>query len=573
MKKYLNSVVAKFDTTQNGNAAAGTTITVRDSSNGLKVTLYSDNGVTQKDNPFMVDSNANYEFYVADGRYDIYQDENLATELVLRDVSIFDVEQLISENEATIDGLTSSSRNYPVNTSLILTGFSFSGDGNKSQWLKTADTGTPSQDPVETGDGTLTDATGAVWRIVGGVANFDITYSIPTDYADLQSAIDDTYDKISTASGNSIIINIESGHFLTKGLTLSDGDYSHYRITSDDATVSTDPLFVPVDSSPVPESSNAAFYYQNCKTPIHDFLLDGNGTGSYDGLIAYANASVYLEAGAGVTGCRANLEVRAGEFFGKGTMWSNAHRGCCRFTESTRFTVSESTMNESWQNPPGGQSVSSAALHISRSSIGQAQGCTITDSGLSGVSVRRSRVYLDNTVITNVQTLGLGNSNIAIRPLAGATVVLGDVTFNGSLIDEQGCDVEAFNSTGPHGIVYNGAAPNVIGSYNNTDSNNRVINIYDSVRIAQYRLTSFSLNDPDVTVSLGGLSGDGFYSGYVTLSDTGDLGNAGYAARAQAFNSLAVAVQADEARIRMTDPALAVAETVDIVLTVVGHPS
>lgn len=165
MKKYLNSVVAKFDTTASGNAATGTTITVRDSSTGFKVALYSDDGVTAKDNPFTVDNNGNYEFYVADGRYDIYQDEGLPSQLILRDVSIFDVSINFGAPK-TVTALVSNVFNFGVGSLLTVGGYSSQGDGGTGQWLKTSDTDTASQSPLVRQDGTLTDVRGAVWRIV-----------------------------------------------------------------------------------------------------------------------------------------------------------------------------------------------------------------------------------------------------------------------------------------------------------------------------------------------------------------------------------------------------------------------
>ena len=171
MKKYLNSVVAKFDTTQSGNAATGTTITVRSILTGAKVTLYSDNGTTVKENPFTVDSNGNYEFYVADGRYNVIQDEDLPTQITLADVSIFDIEGYLGptgkeEFISTAEALIASNVNYQDGSVLTATGYSSTSDGGKGQWVKTAFTGTPSQSPGERGNDTLTDARGVVWQHV-----------------------------------------------------------------------------------------------------------------------------------------------------------------------------------------------------------------------------------------------------------------------------------------------------------------------------------------------------------------------------------------------------------------------
>ncbi len=165
MKKYLNSVVAKFDTTQSGNAATGTTITVRDSSTGLRASLFSDNGVTALSNPFTVDNNGNYEFYVADGRYNIIQDENLPTQLTLADVSIFDVSVSFGAPK-TVTALTNNIFNFGVGSSLTVSGYASEGDGGQSVWVKTADTDTAGQLPTIRLDGTLTDLRGAIWRIV-----------------------------------------------------------------------------------------------------------------------------------------------------------------------------------------------------------------------------------------------------------------------------------------------------------------------------------------------------------------------------------------------------------------------
>jgi len=171
MRKYFNSVVAKFDTTASGNAATGTTITVRDRATGVKAPLFSDDGVTPKTNPFTVDSNGNYEFYVADGRYNIIQDEGLPSELAQNDISIFDIEAYLAPAGdaafvATTLTLVNSNFNYKEGTVLSSLGFETTSDGGNGQWVKSEFTGTPSQTPAQRGSATLTDARGAVWQYV-----------------------------------------------------------------------------------------------------------------------------------------------------------------------------------------------------------------------------------------------------------------------------------------------------------------------------------------------------------------------------------------------------------------------
>lgn len=166
MKKYLSSVVSKFDTVKSGNAATGTTITVRSPTLGTKSTIYSDNGTTEKENPFIVDSNGNYEFYAPDGRYNIIQNEGLASELVLSDVSIFDVQDFISLNFKSTESLSLSDAPYAIGDTVNTFSFYEDGDGGGDKWRKIGEGETPSQLPAQRGNGTLTDAVGGVWEVI-----------------------------------------------------------------------------------------------------------------------------------------------------------------------------------------------------------------------------------------------------------------------------------------------------------------------------------------------------------------------------------------------------------------------
>lgn len=56
---------------QNGRAVSGATITVYQAGTTLLATLYADNGTTLKANPFTTAIDGMYDFYAADGRYDI----------------------------------------------------------------------------------------------------------------------------------------------------------------------------------------------------------------------------------------------------------------------------------------------------------------------------------------------------------------------------------------------------------------------------------------------------------------------------------------------------------------------
>lgn len=89
MAKYLNQVVAKYDTVTNGNAEVGATITVYLADSQTKALLRDDSGA-QIDNPLQTDLNGNYEFNVSDGTYDVVINESAPNEKRLNNVLISD---------------------------------------------------------------------------------------------------------------------------------------------------------------------------------------------------------------------------------------------------------------------------------------------------------------------------------------------------------------------------------------------------------------------------------------------------------------------------------------------------
>lgn len=64
MQKYFDNV-----TNRSGDAVVNAQVTVTVTATGALATIYSDNGVTTKSNPMVVDTNGYYEFYAANGKY------------------------------------------------------------------------------------------------------------------------------------------------------------------------------------------------------------------------------------------------------------------------------------------------------------------------------------------------------------------------------------------------------------------------------------------------------------------------------------------------------------------------
>ena len=75
----------------NGDALTAASVTVyTDSAHTTKATIYSDNGITVTSNPLTTDTNGEFSFYAADGRYYIGVTKTGVTTQYLDDVLLFD---------------------------------------------------------------------------------------------------------------------------------------------------------------------------------------------------------------------------------------------------------------------------------------------------------------------------------------------------------------------------------------------------------------------------------------------------------------------------------------------------
>ncbi len=94
---------------------------------------------------------------------------------------------------------------------------------------------------------------------------------VPSEYPTLQAAFDALAPGV-FKSGQYIEVLIENAHALTHGLDLSYGDYSHFRISSEQATVTLAPSFAYVDST-----YRAVMRVTYAKAPQWNILVDCGG--------------------------------------------------------------------------------------------------------------------------------------------------------------------------------------------------------------------------------------------------------------------------------------------------------
>lgn len=113
------------------------------------------------------------------------------------------------------------------------------------------------------------------------------TYNIPSDYPDIQTAIDNL-SKSHAGQGVKFIINIESGHILKSGFNVKDGYYGQFYITSIDPVVMLDPNF-----------KGDLFVGNSAVMPHLNTIVDMQGAG-LDGYHVNTGSTGYIEQGCGI---------------------------------------------------------------------------------------------------------------------------------------------------------------------------------------------------------------------------------------------------------------------------------
>lgn len=101
MQKYSDLV---FDSS--GKFISGVTVQVNLAGTQTQATIYSDNGITPKSNPFTNESDGSFEFYAANGRYDLtfYKTGYVFDQTDLADMLLLDLVDLFTAKGQVIVG-------------------------------------------------------------------------------------------------------------------------------------------------------------------------------------------------------------------------------------------------------------------------------------------------------------------------------------------------------------------------------------------------------------------------------------------------------------------------------------
>jgi hypothetical protein len=111
------------DVVQNatGDAVNAATVKILLTGTSTLATIYSDNGVTPKTNPFTTDSLGRFNFYVADGRYDIEVSGTGITTYLKTDIEVHDVtSRSTADTDWEVNNVTVQG-NLKLNTDVVLT--------------------------------------------------------------------------------------------------------------------------------------------------------------------------------------------------------------------------------------------------------------------------------------------------------------------------------------------------------------------------------------------------------------------------------------------------------------------
>lgn len=342
-------------------------------------------------------------------------------------------------------------------------GYNSAGDGGDAVFLITA--GEPASNNVTVI--ALDNGNYAVMQ--SGNIISDYTVTIPTYYSTLQAALDHL-GTLTHRAGAIGTIQIETGHALTAGFRIENGDWSHLKLTSVDAEVGIAAGFAHVSNqdleSDIPRTPLVGFLMVNATAPEWNILVDMTGVATTTGLEYSYTSKGVVRAGAGVKNTAngvsgVNLRV---------TSTSNVQAAQSIFTGAAGDCVAITTNSQcNLQDADCSGAVNNACLDVSRGSIVHCKDANLSNGGTEGMYVRRSFV--------SAQGVNVGGATVGIWSAVGSfvgaqgadftgctndgkiedgsTIVLSGATKSAVALDPaDSINIVAFNTTNGNGTIY-----------------------------------------------------------------------------------------------------------------------
>jgi len=278
------------------------------------------------------------------------------------------------------------------------------------------------------------------------VASPTLTFNIPTDYATLQLAVDDLSSKYTAGNGITIDLLIEAGHNPTGGILVSNGNYSHFQISSVDAEVTLTNTFPTVDFIKGVYSA----------MPVLNCLINANANG-VNGYFAENASTGKVNSGCGVR--RANrhglyassssLIVAGGSIFTEASQESAAYSGILSW--ASKIDAFGADVSDSLYY--GAQSAASGTLYFrdgianncarhniraTNGAITIARGASATGGGVSGVRSFDLGIVHATSIDVSGSFVGFWSANSSVIYAENAT---GNNTTSNFVFADSGGEV------------------------------------------------------------------------------------------------------------------------------------
>jgi hypothetical protein len=202
-----------------------------------------------------------------------------------------------------------------------------------------------------------------------------ITVRVPTDAPTLQDAFDHLI-PVTLQPDQLINVVIEAGHQLTVGLSLKFGDYSHFRISSDDAVVNLALGFTFVTVN------NSVLSFEQCHAPDVAIKVDAGGLGGR--AYVYQSATGKIEETFGAINAGTDcLYLNSGSIVNAfRTVWNGAGRHGGWVTRTSFLDAEESSFSNATQ----------FGITVRRGSRANITNSLVNDNGSIGLFCTRSYV-------------------------------------------------------------------------------------------------------------------------------------------------------------------------------------
>ena len=257
----------------------------------------------------------------------------------------------------------------------------------------------------------------------------DISYSVPSDFDTLQSALKAAGgDQV--RSGVRVILTIESGHDVIENVTLKNGDWTNVRVTSEDATVT-----VTSDTG-----GPASILMENANGPTWDVVFDVANVPREGMRLTDGSKTIITDNGGVINGPEHNVRVENSHLTAQDATFTGAGEGAGDLSDPDSWAGVDVDKQGSAFMDRADCSDSTYGVRLGDASMVAFRGGTATNCDRRGVSANRSSwlyaqgtdcsgadencVYSSNTSVVDVRGGVADNAgSFAFRCRRGATIL------------------------------------------------------------------------------------------------------------------------------------------------------